>query len=125
MRNISKIYWNHRYMAQRRGIPFLFTQEEWVTWWISHLGPDWRNLRGRRRGQYVMARMGDKGAYEHSNVKCVSVTINHAERGKLTEDQVRAIRQTKGRCLDIGRQYGVSGYTISVIRSGKGWKHVK
>jgi len=124
MRKISKIYQNHMYMAQKRGIPFHFTQEEWVTWWISQLGPDWRQKRGRKRGQYVMARTGDKGAYEPWNVKCVPVTINHAERGKLTEDQVREIRKAKGKCIDVGQKYGVSGFTVSVIRSGKGWKHV-
>jgi hypothetical protein len=62
--------------ARRRGIAFCFTFEEWRAWWRQNLPPD--AARGRRRGQYVMARRGDQGAYEASNVVCVTTKQNAA-----------------------------------------------
>lgn len=59
----------HKDSARKRGIDFRFTLFEWHCWWnaeLATLGPDAR--RGRRRGEYVMARRGDAGAYEHANV---------------------------------------------------------
>lgn len=70
--------WNaQRYSAIRRGIPFRFTLFQWDQWWRSvlrELGPDAR--RGRRKGNYMMARIGDRGAYEHDNVYAASATGN-------------------------------------------------
>jgi hypothetical protein len=44
---------------------------------------------------------------------------------KLTEAQVRAIRETTGLSVrEVGRRYGVSATTISCIRLGKTWAHL-
>lgn len=46
-------------------------------------------------------------------------------RAKLTEDMVRAIRESDMSCRSLGDMYGVSKSQISTIRKGKSWKHVK
>ena len=44
---------------------------------------------------------------------------NH--NAKLDEDAVRAIRAAQGTCKAIGKQYGVSPMTVSLIKRGKLW----
>ena len=68
--------------AKDRGIDFNFSVDEWVAWWVQHLGQDWMKMRGCRRGQYVMARKKDAGAYEPSNVECILCEDNHSYRNK-------------------------------------------
>ena len=66
--------------AARRGIPFHFSLLGWSLWWrqeLARLGPQAK--RGRRRDQYVMARIRDRGAYEAGNVRCRTVAENAAE----------------------------------------------
>lgn len=43
---------------------------------------------------------------------------------KLTEDQVREIRASKGSSLIIAKQYGVSGRTVREIRTRQSWAHL-
>lgn len=45
-------------------------------------------------------------------------------RAKLTPDQVRAIRSEVGTHKEIAARYGVVQPLISMIRSGRIWKHV-
>ena len=66
--------------AKGRGIAFRFTLVGWWLWWkaeLRRLGPD--AVRGRKRGQYVMARNGDQGAYEDGNVRAATPAENGAE----------------------------------------------
>jgi len=63
-----RAYLGQKYGAKNRGIEFHFTFEEWAKWWENHLGPNWFKMRGTKRGQYVMARKGDKGSYHPNNV---------------------------------------------------------
>lgn len=74
-------YRMHKVNAKTRGIPFLFTFEEWIGWWqaTGHY-----HEYGRQRGQYVMARKGDQGAYEPGNVDCMVAGDNSTapHRGK-------------------------------------------
>ena len=72
-------YHCHKQDARRRGIPFLLPFEEW--WDIWHSSGKWPE-RGCRKGQYVMARFGDRGAYERGNVRICPVRENMAERNK-------------------------------------------
>jgi hypothetical protein len=44
---------------------------------------------------------------------------------KLTEQDVRDIRVDERSHAEVARQYGVSAPTISYLRKGKTWKHVK
>lgn len=62
--------------AKRRGIPFLFTFEEWWEFW----GQDDRwSRRGRGGDNLVMARNGDTGPYAPWNVHCCTYAENQAE----------------------------------------------
>jgi hypothetical protein len=70
-------WWAHKGNARVRNIPFLITFEEWRDIWLE--SGKW-DQRGYRRGQYCMARYGDKGAYEVGNVRICLVEENHAER---------------------------------------------
>lgn len=107
--------WNaQRYSADRRGIPFKFGLFAWDQWWkreLIKLGPDAK--RGRRKGQYLMARFADQGAYEHTNVYAATAAQNLAD---IPED-VRAMARAKsietprkngnslGKHLRIGNQH--------------------
>lgn len=79
--NDDLIKWrNHRAQAYRRNIPFNMSLLDWVYWWrseIAKLGPNVK--RGAKGNQYVMARIGDKGAYEIGNVKCITRAENARE----------------------------------------------
>lgn len=121
---MNRKYLQHKHGAAARGIEFKFTEIEWIAWWECQLGSEWPKLRGRKRGQYVMARIGDKGAYEPSNVQCLPCSLNHAARTRLPEALVRTIRQDVGSCRQLARKHGVSVYTISTIRSGKSHMHI-
>ena len=72
-------YRQHRGTAKSRGIPFLFSFQDWVAWWNHHLGPDWMSKRGSGKGQYVMGRYNDTGPYMPGNVKCITNAENTAE----------------------------------------------
>ncbi len=52
-----------RLNAQRRGVEFKLTFQEWLDWW----GEDLR-LRGSKPWQLQMQRMHDRGAYEVGNI---------------------------------------------------------
>jgi|HubBroStandDraft_5_1064220.scaffolds.fasta_scaffold48799_6 hypothetical protein len=71
----------HRDSAKRREVPFRFSLLAWHCWWNAELivlGPDAK--RGRRRGEYVMARYGDRGAYEPGNVYAATPGQNNADK---------------------------------------------
>lgn len=70
--------WWRRYKWQmnkalQRGIPWLLSFEEWCEIWRA--SGKW-SKRGRKSGQYVMARYGDRGAYERANVRICLVGEN-------------------------------------------------
>lgn len=73
-------YGKHKQHAKKRGVPFLLTFEEW--WSIWDTSGKWL-LRGHCRGQYVMARYGDRGGYEVGNVRICTCSENLAERNRL------------------------------------------
>ena len=75
--------------ARVRGIPFLMTFDQW--WSIWERSGHWHK-RGRKRGQYVMARYGDRGGYEVGNVRIVTVRENHAERQFRRQKSVPKLR---------------------------------
>jgi NUMOD3 motif len=81
-------YMTQRTSAQTRGIPFLLTFEEW--WRIWEDSGHWA-ARGRRRGQYVMARRGDQGAYEVGNVviRCAEENVVEGLLGRPVSKQTR------------------------------------
>lgn len=69
----------HRRRAHKRLLVFEFEYDEWKQWWEKHLGPNWLELRGTRKNQYVMARYYDAGPYAAHNVKCILASDNSRE----------------------------------------------
>src|SRR5258708_37080961 len=68
-------YDQHKYRAERRGIPFELTFKQWLKIWqdSGHL-----RERGHRQGQYVMARFFGGGSYKIGNVRVIAaVDIHH------------------------------------------------
>jgi hypothetical protein len=72
-------YLSHKSGAASRGIPFLFTFEQWWEIW-QHSG-HWHE-RGHGKDKYCMARPGDIGPYAVGNVKIVTNSENFSEAGK-------------------------------------------
>jgi hypothetical protein len=69
--------WNaHRGNAKKVGTPFELTFDEWWQIWSS--SGHWHE-RGQHRGQYVMARFGDRGPYAVGNVAIVKHEDNDRE----------------------------------------------
>ena len=66
---------NHIHSASTRGIPFKLTFDEWWSLWADHYAQ-----RGVHKGQRVMCRTADKGAYEVGNVRIATVAENAQER---------------------------------------------
>ena len=81
MIDARKKFWDQRGMAKHRGIPFLFTFEEWYDIWQK--SGHWED-RGVGRGKYCMSRVGDNGAYEVGNVfiQTHTQTVIDATKGK-------------------------------------------
>lgn len=63
--------------AKARGIVFLLTFDEW--WEIWEQSGHWEN-RGKKSGQYVMARFGDVGPYAVGNVRITTCNENASEQ---------------------------------------------
>jgi hypothetical protein len=134
MINTPKIaFHTHKRGAKARGIRFHFTYDEWVAWWMKHLGPDWFSKRGRKRGQYVMARNRDKGPYSIWNVKCVLARDNHratnhsychGEKSKsaiLKPFEVLEIYRSKLTHKQLARKYDCSLSAINGIKRNHTW----
>lgn len=75
-RVLRRQYTMQRYGASERCILFEFTFEDWLKIWIDsgHL-----HERGHCKGQYVMARFGDKGPYAIGNVRICTAEENGRE----------------------------------------------
>ena len=82
-------------------VPFLFTFEEWLKVWID--SGHWRE-RGIRKGQYCMARFGDKGPYAVWNVKIILHSENATEGlignknslGVIPSEETRELLRIRG-----------------------------
>jgi hypothetical protein len=96
-KKIRSLWGSQKQTSKLRGIEFKFSLDEWVIWWVLHLGVDWHKKRGCRRGQYVMARKFDQGAYEWGNVECILCEDNHSYRNRQREDWGRKMNQAKMR----------------------------
>jgi hypothetical protein len=84
MREWKQKYDQHKYRAERRGIPFELTFKQWWKIWqdSGHL-----HERGRRQGQYVMARFFGRGSYKIGNVRIIPAA---EDNNYLTSAEARA-----------------------------------
>jgi hypothetical protein len=84
----------HRANSKGRGIPFLLTFEQWLKIWTD--SGQLENA-GKHKGQYCMARLGDKGPYKVGNVRIISVEQNHRELRHTAENKEKARLRWLGR----------------------------
>jgi len=143
MELIRTSFTKQRHKAKTRGIEFNFTFEEWCSWWEANLGPDWPVKRGRKLGQYVMARKGDSGPYRADNVLCITAQENvkmsfelrgilprepakrvRKKYGKLTPKEVRTIFRTQATQRALSKKYLVSERMIRLIKNKQVWQHI-
>ena len=86
-------YDQHKYRAERRGIPFELTFKQWLKIWreSGHL-----HERGHRQGQYVMARFFGGGSYKIGNVRIIPAEDNnHLVSAEARARRVRNSRATR------------------------------
>ena len=76
MTTLQQAFRNQKSRAAGRGIDWLLSFEQWVEIW-ERSGKI--NLRGRKKGQYVMSRPGDAGPYSVDNVGIIEAGQNHSE----------------------------------------------
>lgn len=125
-------YNDQKKSALKRGVEWQFTFEQWLRWWETELGYNWFKLRGHHTGEYVMARNGDKGPYEASNVRCILVENNHNEynfnkssslgkshRSRLSSKLVTAIYKANGSYKDIAKYYKLDVHSVHRIKCAK------
>ena len=104
-----RAFYIQRRDAIRRGIAFKLTYKEWISIWqkSGHL-----HERGNHKGQYVMSRPGDKGAYEVGNVRIITTGENTSEwcKGRPLSQEHRAkIATTKqGQSLSNEHRHKIS-----------------
>lgn len=113
LRRARKRFLDHSYRAKGRGVPFLLTFEEWFHIWKA--SGHWHES-GTRRGQYNMARYGDKGGYEVGNVRIITAEENVAEAWRCPERQIQKI-QNRVRTQKLWQDpdyRAKQGYAISV-----------
>jgi len=112
----KKRFRQHKENSRKRGIPFIFTFEEWIKVWLE--SGHW-NERGRRRGQYVMSRFGDKGPYTINNVEIIltddNLSIKLSDKSRL----LRSIKM-KGNKHTLGFKHSTeTKYKLSEGRKGR------
>jgi aspartate aminotransferase-like enzyme len=89
----EKRYLQQRAQARMRKVPFTITLEDWIKVWAD--SGKWEQ-RGRRKDQYCMSRIGDKGGYEIGNVfiQLSNQNVREGNLGKVyTSEQCLAIKQ--------------------------------
>src|SRR5262245_42046593 len=77
MRKWRRAFTLQRRQAAERGILFELTWEEWLLIWQTS---GKLSQRGKRSGQYCMARYGDTGPYAVWNVRIITVNQNNSEQ---------------------------------------------
>lgn len=83
-----------RISSEKRGIQWKLTFDQWYKWWQD--SGKWE-LRGCKKGQYVMARYQDSGCYELDNIFCCSVEQNNSDRHKFNNYVGTAVSQAQSK----------------------------
>lgn len=131
LKRARKYFIDHRHRSKIRKIGFKFTFEEWFKFWKD--SGHWYE-RGRCKGQYVMARFNDEGAYEAGNVRICTSDVNlkerkkmHAPNRRLSDDDIRRIRSLDGKMKRklIAEEYGINYWHIRDIQKRRVSEHVK
>lgn len=109
------VYRDQKHQAEIRGIPFLLSYEQWLEIWLE--SGHWHE-RGCKKGQYVMARYGDTGPYERTNVKIITHADNIRESNANREYEPHTL-ETKIKISES--QKGQVRPTISKANANRIW----
>jgi hypothetical protein len=137
---LSTKFGQHKNRAERYGIPFYLTKEQW--WKIWKDSGHW-NERGPHPDEYCMARKDDKGAYEIGNVLIITNAQNRAmqknefsvqhraslsaaakrRKPRIFSDQARANMSAAriGKRLSLGHRVKLSAAATRQWAEGRGW----
>jgi hypothetical protein len=79
---VTRAAWaRQRQNAQKRGIAFLLTFEQWRDWWLAELAKKGSLAkRGAGKRRYAMCRFRDLGPYALGNIYCGTPKQNSAAR---------------------------------------------
>ncbi len=95
--NYKQDYMTHKRNAKKRNIDFFLTFDEWLDIWTRSGKLD---MRGRKKGQYCMARIGDIGPYAIGNVYIELSNVNfklpHDGTPKSKEQKYKMSQAQKG-----------------------------
>jgi hypothetical protein len=97
MKDVKRKFYTQRSGAKARGIEFKMTFDEWWEVWKPH----WAN-RGSKKGQLVMCRKMDCGAYEVGNVRIGTVDCNARDRSYTCHDRWMKAAQEEVRQAQSG-----------------------
>jgi hypothetical protein len=126
VRRLRNAFNNHRLGANERGIAFEFSWHQWLSIWLAsgHL-----HERGRRRGQYCMARHGDRGAYAAGNVSIITVEDNARAsslgRPKSLAERRKLSRALKGRPHSAEHRRNLRIALIARAKTPQGREHMQ
>lgn len=114
--NKKLAYSQQKWMATKRGIAWKLTFEQWYDIWEK--SGRW-NERGRKFGQYVMARYGDVGPYSVNNIHIITNVENNKER-KFTPEVLKRMSDLKlGNTLNVGDKNGQATITNALAKKIK------
>lgn len=117
-KKLKAVFGQSRRDAKRRGIAFEFSFEQWIDVWLrsGHL-----EERGRRKGQYVMARHHDRGPYAIHNVSIILCEQNHKDAAtQMLGIAKTADHRAKLAAAHIGLKASLETRNkLSVMRKGK------
>jgi hypothetical protein len=100
MKLIKSKYNVQKACAKRRNIPFNLTFDEWYKIWLDsgHFSE-----RGCKKGQYVMSRYNDLGAYEIGNVFIQTNTNNVSQAQSGIKRKLGPMSEEHKRKISIAR----------------------
>lgn len=107
---LSTAFNAQRRRAAQRAIEWEFTFDEWLSVWVSSGRLE---QRGKGKGKYVMARLGDVGPYAQHNVEIVLYEKNASDaraNNPVSSEQLRINAIGKGR----GWTFVRNGYQVVV-----------
>jgi len=112
--NAKRKYCCHRNRAKRSGIEWELTYIKWYTIWVK--SGHWHE-RGRKRGQYVMARYGDKGPYSEDNVKIITTSENLSEWDRNIEYRSKISKAGRDRVFTPDHRRKIGNAHLGMKRS--------
>jgi len=111
MRNKYHVHHGH---AKGRGIDWEITYVQWRLIWVR--SGHW-NERGKKQGQYQIARFGDKGPYAPWNVRIITIGDNIRE-AKLGKKHTPGARRKMSKAK-LGKPSGMLGKKSSLETRSK------